>query len=348
MCSWLSMAMLVISVLPSSCMGASQGKKQKYQHGKDIIVSVRFMPDGRRFVSASNDGTIVMWDVEMGRQVWQVDLDAGTKTNESHTLSNVSDMDLSPDGNTLAVAYDRVRVVDNQLAGKREYRIGLLDASNGREQRAFTGHTALIGTMAFSGDGRLLASTSADRTLRLWDTETGKQLWSIGLEEAGHAVAISNDTKHIAIATQAVNNPGEPIVAVYDAESGHLERKFQQGKRNVSRLAFAPKRPLLAVASDDLSGAQIDIWELSAKEAKRTFTDHEAGITAIAFSADGRLLASGDLRRGRGNVVVRDLTRNVPLRKHKLSSGVSSLSFSPDSSILAVGTYKGQIVLLTP
>lgn len=348
MCSWLSMAMLVVSLLPNSCMGASQGKKQKYQHGEDIIVSVRFMPDGRRFVSASNDGTIVMWDVQMGRQVWQIDLDAGTKTAESHTLSNVSDMDLSPDGSTLAVAYDRVRVVGNQLVGKREYRIGLLDASDGREQRDLTGHTALIGTIAFSGDGRLLASASADRTLRLWNTETGTQLWSIGLEEAGHVVVFSNDRKHIAIATQAVNNPGEPIVAVYDAESGLLEHKIQQGKRNVGGLAFAPKSPLLAVASDDLSGAQIDIWELSAKEAKRTLADHEAGITAIAFSADGRLLASGDLRHGRGNVVVRDLTMNAPPRKHKLSAGVSSLSFSPDSSILAVGTDKGQIVLLTP
>jgi len=63
----------------------------------------------------------------------------------------------------------------------------------------------------------------------------------------------------------------------------------------------------------------------------QTLNDHEGGITAIAFSSDGRLLASGDLRQGRGNVIVRELRTNTAPRVHKLSTRVSSLPFSPDS-----------------
>src|SRR5207237_773537 len=82
-------------------------------------------------------------------------------------------------------------------------------------------------------------------------------------------------------------------------------------------LEFSPDSRSLAIVTDDGNGAQIDLWDLAAKEPKRTLTDHDAGITAIAFSRDGRLLASGDLHNGRGTVIIRDLTTNAQPRLQK-------------------------------
>lgn len=341
------MALLAV-LLPNSCMGASKMETQKLQHGASILVSVRFTPDGKQVVSASFDGTVVMWDVRTGKRVWQVDLDEGAKAKESPTTSQILDMDLSPDGRTLAVAYDRDRVVGKRLVGKSDYRIGLLNAQDGRERQALLGHTALIGRLAFSTDGRLLVSASADNTARLWNVETGQQLLSITLKERGAAVAFSPDGKHIAVATQPTySTPPQPIVGLYDVQSGKLVRDFPRRKSNVSDLAFSPDGRLLAISSENLSSAQIDLWELSAQQPTRTLTDHEKDITSIAFSPDGRLLASGELRNGRGIVVVRDLTASSQPRIYKPDAGVSALNFSPDGTRLVVGTDKGQLVLLS-
>jgi WD40 repeat protein len=133
------------------------------------------------------------------------------------------------------------------------------------------------------------------------------------------------------------------MIELYDAQSGKLVRGFPRRKRNVSDLAFSPDGRILAIVSGDLSGAQIDLWELTAQAPARTLTDHEKGITAISFSPHGGLLASGELRNGRGIVVVRDLTVKGQPQSYKVDAGVSTLSFSSGATRLAVGTDKGQI-----
>jgi len=337
--------MLIAALLPNSCMGASQSQMRKLQHGESVIVSARFTSNGARLVSASFDGTVIMWDVQTGKRVWQVDLDEGAKTEESYTTSQILDMDLSPDGSIVAVAYDRSRVIGDRLEGKSEHLIGLLDARTGREQRVLTGHTAMINELAFASNGQRLASVSSDQTVRLWNTSTGQQTLSINLKERSGNVALSPDGKFLAVAIEppAYLTPPEPMIELYDAQSGKLVRGFPRRKRNVSDLAFSPDGRILAIVSGDLSGAQIDLWELTAQAPARTLTDHEKGITAISFSPHGGLLASGELRNGRGIVVVRDLTVKGQPQSYKVDAGVSTLSFSSGATRLAVGTDKGQI-----
>lgn len=345
----LEVIVLLVVLLPDSCMGTSKTQTQKLQHGSSIIVSVRFAPDGKRLTSASSDGTIIMWDAQTSMRLWEVDLDEGTKTEESQTTSQILDMDLSPDGNTVVVAYDRSRVVSGRLGGESEYRIGLLDARDGRERRSLTGHTAMINRLAFSSNGRQLASVSSDQTARLWDVTTGQQILSISFKERSRVVALSSDGEFLAVAIEspAYLTPPEPMIELYDVHSGKLVRGFPRRKRNVNDLAFSPDGRMLAIAGDDLSGAQIDLWELTAQLPTRTLTDHEKDVTSVAFSPDGRLLASGELRNRRGIVIVRDLTASGQPRIYKLDAGVSSLDFAPDKMRLAVGTDKGQIALLS-
>lgn len=351
MWSWLRIAVLAVTLLPNSCMGASQIRQLELKHGKTAVTSVRNMPDGKRFISASFDGTVVMWDVQSGKRVWQVDLDEGSKTNAGYTISQIFGMDLSRDGSTIAVSYSQGRVVGERLQGKDENHIALLDSRTGQVRKVLTSHTDHIGRIAFSPNGELLLSENADSTARLWNVNTGQEVLLIKLKERGAAVAFSPDGKLLAVATQPVYGlPPQPIVGLYDAQSGRLLHEFPRLKNTVVSLAFSPDGQSLAIASGDLSGSQVELWELTAQDAqkpKRILTDHEKGITSIAFSPNGRLLASGELRNGRGIVVVRDLTASSQPQTYKLDAGVSALDFSPDGTRLVVGTDKGQLVLLS-
>jgi WD40 repeat protein len=348
MWSWLRIAFLAVTLLPNSCMGASQTRQLELKHGKTAVTSVRFMPDGKRFISVGFDGTVVMWDVQSGKRMWQIDLDEGSKTNASYTTSQIIGMDLSWDGSAIALSYSQGRVVGERLQGKDENHIALLDSRTGQVMKVLINHTDHIGRIAFSPNGELLLSENADSTARLWSVNTGQEVLLIKLKERGAAVAFSPDGKLLAVATQPVYGlPPQPIVGLYDAQSGRLLREFPRLKNTVISVAFSPNKHTLAIASGDLSGSQIELWELNAQVPTRILTDHEKGITSIAFSPDGRLLASGALSDGRGIVVVRDLAANAQPRIYKLDAGVSALDFSPAKTRLVVGTDKGQVVLLS-
>jgi WD40 repeat protein len=338
---------MVIATVPNSCISASQAKMQKLQHGERTIVSVRFTPDGKEFISASIDGTVVLWDSDSKTRLREISLDSGVGMDATRTVSQITDMDLSPDGGTIALAYSRDRIVGNRLEGKRENRIGLFDLRNGQEQRVFMGHTGLITAIDFSPDGRLLVSASGDRTAKLWDVSTGEQTLSISLKERGAAVTFSPDGKLIAVATQATfGKPPQPIAWLYDARSGQLISGIPRKRVNISSLAFAPNGKVLAIASEDLSGPEIDIWDLQTRTTVERFTDHKKDITRIAFSSDGRLLASGELLDGKGVVVVREVGGSRS-RVQKMAAGVSALDFSRNGTLLAVGTDTGGIILLS-
>ena len=340
---------VIILILISIGMSVPQTKKLKLEHGDTLITSIRFTPDGKKFASASFNGTIVMWNAKSGERVWHLDLDGESRTKDRRTISHVIDLDVSSDGTTIAVSYNQSSVIGGTDQADEVHRIALIDAKNGQVIKTLIGHTFLMGGVAFSPDGESLLSVSGDQTARLWSVKTGQEILQIKLKAKGGLPAFSPDGKLFVIATTPIwGTPPQPIVGLYDAQSGRLLREFPRLKNTVMSLVFSPNGQNLAIASGDLSGSQIELWELTAQEPTRILTDYEKGITSIAFSPDGRLLASGELRNGRGIVVVRDLMANGQPRTHKVNAGVRALDFSPDATRLAVGTDKGQINVMSP
>lgn len=338
--------LLALILVLNNSTGLSRTRELKMRHGKTTIISVRYLPDGKRFISASYDGTVIMWDRASGKRMWTLDLDQRTRTEKGHTISNILGMALSADGEMVAVSYSRANVVGDTLQGKDEERIGLLDSETGLETRVLTGHTGLIGRLAFSPNGELLLSESGDSTARLWNVKTGQQVLVINLKEKGASVAFSPDANVLVVATQPSRvSPPQPIVGAYNAHTGQLLREFPRTKVQVTALAFSACKKL-AIASGDAAGSQIDIWEQAAQAPKTTLPMPKRVIKAIAFSSDGGSLALGGYGNGKGFVEVRDVTSNSVLKTVSFEDDVTALDFSPDGKRLVVGTDKGQIMLL--
>jgi WD40 repeat protein len=342
----LSIAIILLSLFGQSV--EAQAQMRTLNHGKNTIVSVRFMPDGKRLVSASFDGTVVLWDVQTGKSIWRVHLD-GVRGKDEYTVSDLLAMELSPDGCTIAVSYDRGHVVNNRLQKGEEYRIGLVDVKDGQERKVLAGSTARSLRLAFSPDGRTLASGGPDGTTRLWDVSTAQQTRAIESPRGISALAFSPDGKLLVIGQAAPNSmqvASAPDTILYNVESGEKVRSFRGQDGYVNDAAFSASGGMLAIlrqAPYEITLMKTGTWELA-----RSLKSPEVNADRISFSSDGRWLASGEAGNEGGRIFVWETATNVKPRSHALRSGVEAISFSPDGTTLAAGTEDGKVILLRP
>jgi WD40 repeat protein len=148
-----------------------------------------------------------------------------------------------------------------------------------------TGHSRSVNSVAISPDGRLLASGSADKTVKLWNTGTGEHLLTFtGHTDDVNCVSFSPDGRILASAGL------DRTVKLWQVSVGKLLLTLTGHSDWVLSVAINPRFPLLASGSWDKT---VKLWHLATGKLLHTLTGHSGGVRSVAFSPDGQTLASG-------------------------------------------------------
>jgi WD40 repeat protein len=264
------------------------------------------------------------------------------------------------------------RLVSAGRDGVRHWRMGV--AQHGA--RLF-GHRGVVERVAYGPMGRLLASGATDRTIRIWDARSGRQLEVLrGSKGAVRDVGFSPDGKLLVSASQS------PTVPIWRLSDGQIVRELRGHRSGVRGAAFSPDGKWVATASSDRtarlwdvqSGAQLAVlsghthaifglafhpsgkwlatasddrsvrlWRLPSGTLERTFSGHRHRVVSVDFSPDGKTLASGDMR---GDVRIWNIKSGAGRLLIHFAARVYWLAYAPTGRTLGVPLANGRAALV--
>jgi eukaryotic-like serine/threonine-protein kinase len=334
------------------------------------VEAVAFAPDGRTIAAAhgftgkENGSALILFDARTGRALWRA-AERGVQ---------ILGLAFSPDGRTIATGcghfneysasgYGRLRdaktggALGRPIAGAPGGVLGVAFAPDGRQialasrdvvdlwdisgpvrstAHQLRGHVNFVYAVAFSPDGRRVATGGWDKTIRIWDRETGRLLDTlIGHRGFVRGLAFSPD------GNQLVSGSEDKSVRRWDLAGGGDNAAFHGHTGFVHCVAFGPDGAL--AASGSLDGT-VKLWPAAAPDSQVTFRNSAGWVGTLAFATDARRIASAH----NGNVRIWDPRTGEELHRIAARSGLLAhigLAFSPDGTTLAADGPDGSLNL---
>ncbi len=342
------------------------GRRLRWFHGIEPEHGFSFAPDGKTLVSGGSH--LRFWDIARGLEIGRFP-----------KLGIISSIAFRPDGKAIATGTgEALRPDGKAIATGTDDALQVWEINSGRELHRMAGAWNSIRSVAYSPDGKTLASSGAGGSLRLWDAQKGREIRSVpGLSGFVWQVAFSPDGKFFAAVDErgaglwnlatAKEIPrfsklpkapfkqvcftvdgktlalgGKEGIFVWDVET---DRELKQ--TSGWPFALALSRDGRTLAWDTESGG-VCLWKWRGDTfiqipPSRTPDDGQLHFPAIAFSPDGKTLAS----TGQDNcVTLRDAATgkaNKMLVGHE--AAVTSLDFSPDGKTLVSGSVDGTVLI---
>ncbi|HLI06433.1 MAG TPA: hypothetical protein VKV40_07690 [Ktedonobacteraceae bacterium] len=195
-------------------------------------------------------------------------------------------------------------------------------------------HSGFVDAVAWSPNGRYIASGGWDDTVQIWNAKTGAEVLSYKMGDIVDAVAWSPDSRYIA------SGSWDHTVQVWDVQTGTLILTYKGHSEEVSSLAWSPRGRYIASGSWDHT---MQVWDARTGTQLFSFT-YEDFVDAVAWSPNGRYIAVGV--RDASTYVV-DAQTEAPLPHIYASPDdadiVNTVAWSPDSRSIAVGGRNGSV-----
>jgi WD40 repeat protein len=291
-------------------------------HGKAVI-GAAWSPDGKRIASCGVDGSVQVWDAHNGKTLWK-----------STVASFAFACAWSPDGQRIA-------------AGGTQGTLVILDAATGNQAASLSGQSGAIEGVAWSPDGKHIVSGSQDHTAVVWDAHSGTSLLTYtGHSDSVERVAWSPDGKRIASASY------DQTVQVWDAQSGKTLLTYKGHQAPVWAVAWSPdgKRIASGTGAAGIHGPvtsdnSVQVWDAQSGKTLLTVADASGQSYAVAWSPDGKRIASGD---GQSVRVWEATTGQAQLTYRGHSSDIFQVAWSPDGSLIASASDDGTVQVWRP
>jgi WD40 repeat protein len=335
------------------------------------IRAVAFSSDGKRIVSGGYDQRLRIWDAASGAPLWELtghegELRSVAFSPDEHRAASASkdktvrlwDADAGKPLQTLTGHVDAVNSVAFSLDGalvlsaSEDGTAKLWNATTGALVRTFSDHGAAVTAAVFARDGKSVFSASREKAVRQWDPKTGKVARTFTAENALTSVAVSPDGAYVAAGARGQEQiQGQnarisaTFVYVWDARTGRLLHTLKGSNWNAGTdlvpIVFLPDSARLLVG-----GTNLKLFDVKSGKLLRDIeTANDNKIEAVAISADGSRVATGDIDINAA-VTVRDTKDwKTTLTIKRETSRTTSLAFSSDGSRVAAGSTDGTVKL---